>query len=233
MPLAQVVINGYGVPRVQQLLRADRSDITGTTGHEYFHWARTIPIPPRFDNPPYPSRPPHNRSNSASSIIFTPSFCAFSSFDPASSPATTKSVFLLTLPLTLPPAASIRAVASSRFNWGSVPVSTNVLPANAPALARGRCNSDLKFTSALRRRSIKFALRGSPRQRTTLSAITSPTSSQSFNWSTLAANTSSRVAKPRPRALATPAPTCRIPRPYSTRHMSRLRLAATPSTSSR
>ena len=35
--------------------------------------------------------------NSASFRILTPSFCAFSSFEPASSPATTKSVFLLTL----------------------------------------------------------------------------------------------------------------------------------------
>ena len=35
-------------------------------------------------------------------MIRTPSFCAFSSFDPASSPARTKSVFLLTLLLILP-----------------------------------------------------------------------------------------------------------------------------------
>ena len=43
--------------------------------------------------------------------------------------------------------------------------------------------------------------------------MTSPMSSHSINWSTLAANTSSSVAKPRPSALATPAPTWRMPRP--------------------
>src|ERR1041385_4665172 len=70
----------------------------------------------------------HIRRNSCSSMTFTFSFCAFSSFVPASSPASTKSVFLLTLLLALPPNDSTFAVASSRVIVGSVPVRTNVLP---------------------------------------------------------------------------------------------------------
>src|ERR1022692_52475 len=68
---------------------------------------------------------------SASLKIFTPNSCALVSFEPASAPARTKSVFLLTLPVTLPPSASIFAVASSRVSAGSVPVRTNIFPANA------------------------------------------------------------------------------------------------------
>jgi len=67
--------------------------------------------------------------NSASLMIFTPSFCALSSLEPASSPARTKSVFLLTLPLTLPLSDSILAVASSRVRVGKVLVNTKVLAA--------------------------------------------------------------------------------------------------------
>ena len=44
---------------------------------------------------------------------------------------------MLTLPLTLPPAASIFAVASSRESVGSVPVSTKVFPARALLAACG------------------------------------------------------------------------------------------------
>jgi len=52
--------------------------------------------------------------------------------EPASAPAGTKSISLLTPPATLPPTASIFAVASSRDSAGSVPVSTNVFPAKTP-----------------------------------------------------------------------------------------------------
>ena len=51
---------------------------------------------------------------------------------PASAPTTTKLVFLLTDPATLPPSRSMRAVASSRVMRSSVPVSTKVLPASGP-----------------------------------------------------------------------------------------------------
>ena len=40
-------------------------------------------------------------------MTFTPSWLALSSFEPASAPARTKSVFLLTLELTLPPLSFI------------------------------------------------------------------------------------------------------------------------------
>ena len=60
----------------------------------------------------------HIFRNSAWSRMRTPNWRALSNFEPASAPARTKSVFLLTLPLTLPPAASIRAVASSRVIVG-------------------------------------------------------------------------------------------------------------------
>src|SRR5580692_6571164 len=78
---------------------------------------------------------PHMSKNSFSLMTLTPSFCAFSNFEPASSPARTKSVLPLTLPLTLPPRDSIFAEASSRVIFGKVPVSTNVLPANGSAAA--------------------------------------------------------------------------------------------------
>src|ERR1051325_4955428 len=100
---------------------------------------------------------PHSFKNSASSITFTPSSFALSSFEPASAPARTKSVFLLTLPLTLPPRASIFAVASSRVMDGSVPVSTKVFPAKTPeAEAAARCAISLAgliFNSRIRART--------------------------------------------------------------------------------
>src|SRR5271165_860114 len=123
------------------------------------------PCPSVVENPASPrDGHPHIFKNSASSMIFTPSFCALSSLEPASSPATTKSVFLLTLPLTLPPSASIFAAASSRLSVGNVPVSTKVFPANSPSAALGLYNADLKFTSAWRNFSISFLFRASPCQ---------------------------------------------------------------------
>ena len=56
--------------------------------------------------------PSHRRRSSPSSITITPSFSAFASLLPDASPATKKAVCLLTLPATLPPAASMRAAAS-------------------------------------------------------------------------------------------------------------------------
>ena len=53
---------------------------------------------------------------------------ALSNLLPASVPANKKLVFLLTDPLTLPPAASIKSFASSRESEGNVPVITKVWP---------------------------------------------------------------------------------------------------------
>ena len=47
-------------------------------------------------------------------MTFTPSFVAFSSFDPAESPARRKSVFLLTDPETFPPLSLIKVAAAVR-----------------------------------------------------------------------------------------------------------------------
>src|SRR5699024_1371951 len=58
----------------------------------------------------------------------TPNFSALSYVDPASSPATTISVFLLTLPVTDPPIASIFSFASLRVKCSIFPVNTIVLP---------------------------------------------------------------------------------------------------------
>ena len=77
-------------------------------------------------------RSPSLANKPSSSRIGISSLRALSSFEPASSPATTKFVFLLTEPATFPPAASMRSLASSRVRVGSVPVSTNVNPLSAP-----------------------------------------------------------------------------------------------------
>ena len=83
-----------------------------------------------------------------SSKIFTPSDSAFVSFEPAFSPATTKSVFLLTLDVTFPPNAIILAPASSREREESVPVRTNVFPVKADCIIS--FFSDLKVNSEYR-----------------------------------------------------------------------------------
>src|SRR5262245_18327111 len=67
-----------------------------------------------------------------SSSVSIPSFCAFSSLRPASSPATTTLVFLLTELETRAPSRSSTHVASSRVIDCNVPVKTTVLPASLP-----------------------------------------------------------------------------------------------------
>src|SRR5438094_931910 len=62
------------------------------------------------------------RWNSSSVMTGTPSCLALSSLLPASSPARTKSVFLLTLPLARPPCFWIAAWISSREKLFSAPV---------------------------------------------------------------------------------------------------------------
>src|SRR6185436_1819291 len=76
--------------------------------------------------------------NSFSCSTRTPSLRARSSLLPASSPATTKSVFLDTEPATLCPLASSAVLAASRVMPASVPVRTNVFTAPVFASPAGR-----------------------------------------------------------------------------------------------
>src|SRR3989344_775295 len=71
--------------------------------------------------------------NSFSSIIFTPSFLAFSYFEPGSSPATTKSVSRETDSEAFPPKARTLDLASSLDIEDKLPVRTKVLPFSLPA----------------------------------------------------------------------------------------------------
>ncbi len=59
-----------------------------------------------------------------------PSSSAFAAFEPAFSPTTTQSVFLLTDPAALPPRRTMASLAESRENPSNEPVTTTVLPAN-------------------------------------------------------------------------------------------------------
>ena len=63
---------------------------------------------------------PHIFKNSASSKISTLNSCALVSLEPASAPASTKSVFLLTLP----PAVSCYGDHCARKNWQPAMAST-------------------------------------------------------------------------------------------------------------
>src|SRR5699024_4914798 len=73
---------------------------------------------------------PNFSINSLSFHTVIPSEFAFSSLLPASSPATTTSVFLDTLPVTFPPYDSMLFFASPRVISTSLPVNTNVMPEN-------------------------------------------------------------------------------------------------------
>lgn len=68
--------------------------------------------------------------NWASSKIGTPRLSAFVRFEPAASPASKKSVFLLTDEEVLPPCSSMSSLACFLERVGRVPVSTKVLPSN-------------------------------------------------------------------------------------------------------
>src|SRR5439155_14860867 len=100
-----------------------------------------------------PARGPHlgsNALNCSSSRIVSFSFWAFSSFEPAPGPATTKSVFELTLPAALPPSLRTSASASGRLIVSSVPVNTNVLPVKGPSpTASTACGSTPTASSLL------------------------------------------------------------------------------------
>jgi hypothetical protein len=71
-----------------------------------------------------------------SSRIVRPSSTALSYLEPAFSPATTKSVFLDTEDVTLPPACRTASAASSRLKPASEPVITTETPARTRAAAR-------------------------------------------------------------------------------------------------
>jgi len=73
----------------------------------------------------------NNFLNTLSSIILTPRFFALYNFDPDSSPATRKSVSLLTLEEALPPAFLTASSASDLENDFNVPVITMVFPESA------------------------------------------------------------------------------------------------------
>src|SRR5690625_1770051 len=84
--------------------------------------------------------PPYSRASScanraASSRISTPSFWAWVSLLPARSPATRKSVWLDTDPVTRAPSASSLSFAWLRVNSVKAPVSTTVLPAKILSVA--------------------------------------------------------------------------------------------------
>lgn len=78
---------------------------------------------------------PYKLSSQASSRISIPNSCAFWSLLPASAPATTRSVFFDTLPVTLAPKLSSLFLASERFKRSSFPVSTTVRPDKAASAA--------------------------------------------------------------------------------------------------
>src|SRR3990170_3463738 len=88
----------------------------------------------RYAPPHHPALPLPLRSftNSASVIVFTFSFFAFSSFDPGSPPTTTRAVFFGTPPPTVPPWSRTACSACVRGKRASVPVMTTCLPARAP-----------------------------------------------------------------------------------------------------
>src|SRR5437660_2469601 len=75
--------------------------------------------------------------NSSSESTGTPSALAFSSSEPAASPAMTYDVFADTAPEALPPSRSISLWISSREKRASVPVTTTVLPARRSPVADG------------------------------------------------------------------------------------------------
>ena len=68
-------------------------------------------------------------ANSSSFITFIPNCSALASFEPAFSPAITKSVFEVTLPVTFAPYFSKYSLASFLVNSTNLPVRTTVFPA--------------------------------------------------------------------------------------------------------
>lgn len=156
--------------------------------------------------------------SSSSPITFTPRVRAFSSFDPASEPARTKLVFLLTPDAIFPPAASIRREASSLVRDGSVPVRTKVIPRRGPdrgAAATGFAGS----TPAARRSPTRVLFTGWLKWPTMASAMVCPMPAIRLSLpapmksSNLDCERASRVPNRLARSFAAAAPTCGIPSP--------------------
>ena len=109
---------------------------------------------------------------------------AFFSLLPASSPATTKSVFRDTLPDTLPPRRSTSSLACSRVRAPRVPVSTTVLPAKGPREVSSGGRGDTPAASSA---SMPSRFCGSAKKPAMTFAISGPTSFTRVRASTSAA----------------------------------------------
>src|SRR5262249_2471725 len=112
------------------------------------------PAPPEQQGRRGQQQPPHfgkSSLNCSSSRIATFNFWAFSSFEPAPGPATTKSVLELTLPAALPPSLRTRASASGRLIVSNVPVKTKVLPVNGPSPTASAASGSTPAATSLSR----------------------------------------------------------------------------------
>ena len=95
--------------------------------------------------------PPANATNLRSDITGTPALRAWRSFAPGAAPATTRSVFRVTVRAACPPTASTNRSARSRVIASSAPVKTTVVPANGPDLRRPRTGSTSRHAAGGRR----------------------------------------------------------------------------------
>ena len=152
-----------------------------------------------------------------------PSSSAFAAFEPAFSPTTTQSVFLLTDPAALPPRRTMASLAESRENPSNEPVTTTVLPANV-------CGSPLAWACPTPTPAAFHASSTAPRQLpgsraavnhvTTDSAISGPIPSIWDNSSTLACSMASNVPNALAMVRAVGGPSLRMDRATRTRHRS-------------
>src|SRR5262245_58189890 len=116
--------------------------------------------------PPVPSSGPVATSRAASgprsrstrrpssSRTGTPSETALSYLDPGDSPATRKSVFLETEPVTLPPRSPSASLTSSREKVSSEPVTTTVIPSSVRG-ARSVASSSMRTPAAFHLSTIR------------------------------------------------------------------------------
>src|SRR5580704_3788723 len=155
----------------------------------------------------------------SSSRVGTPRLSALASFVPGLSPTITQLVFFDTLDVTFPPRASMAAWASSRVKCSRPPVMTKDRPtrvASSSGSATGPLGA-VRSTPARRSFSTTSRLRGTAKNRATLSAMTGPTPSTAVSSATEACSTRPRSPRARATACAAAGPRCRTPRPTSTR----------------
>ena len=142
---------------------------------------------------------------------------------PASSPATSRSVFFETLLVDLPPCSRMNSLISSRVNCVRVPVTTTVIPSNGRATAVAGSGTGLPWLRPSSRRSSTTArLIGEWKNWWTLSAITGPISSTSDSCSTDWPPTVSIVPNRSVNTRALVPPTWRIFNPVNSRHNGRV-----------